>query len=114
MRLKCQPFVCWLMISLSIPARAADEISVDLVPPRLEAAIDRGLSFLQQHQNADGSFGEGAWRTGETGLALLAFLSAGHTSEIGPYGQTVRKAIDYVVRLNPAGGYFGSEGGMMY
>lgn len=42
-----------------------------------------------------------------TGLALLAFLSAGHTPDVGRYGMVVRGAADYLVRQTPPDGYIG-------
>ncbi len=63
-------------------------------------AIDRGLEYLHLHQNSDGS-----WTAGDnqgrdpaiTALCVMAFLSAGHVPGEGPYAETVRKGITYVM-----------------
>jgi len=61
-------------LALATPALAATDDEVN-------AAVDRGLKYLEAQQQADGSFqghwhGEG-YKTGETALALLALLKAG-------------------------------------
>jgi hypothetical protein len=68
--------------------------------PRTEAAMRRGLKFLSEDQNPDGSWGDPG-RTadvGITGLCALAFMSAGHQPDRGLYGTPLRKATDYLVR----------------
>jgi len=84
-------------------------------PPNPDAAIARGLSFLARQQNSDGSFDGGGPRVATTGLCLLAFLSAGHTPDIGRYGLNVRNAVDFLLNQNPENGYFGKiDGSRMY
>jgi hypothetical protein len=49
-----------------------------------------------------------------TALGLLAFLSAGHTPDVGKYGLTVRNALDHLVNINPDNGWYGGDGARMY
>ena len=78
-----------------------------------EAAVERGLAWLAAHQ-----FDDGGWRfdletcpqcagncrnsgfrsstTDATGLALLCFLGAGYTHEVGPYQSHVAKGLYYL------------------
>jgi hypothetical protein len=89
----------------------------------LDAAVDRGLAYLARQQHPDGSFdaypreakeGEG-YRMATTGLAVLAFLSAGHTPDVGRYGMVVRNAADSLAAGVPEDGYVGKiDGGRMY
>lgn len=77
--------------------------------PASEAALDRGLAWLARNQGPEGN-----WESNDLGLVsmgALAFLSAGHTPGHGKYGDTVQRALDYVVKqakptglLNIAGG----------
>lgn len=90
-----------------------------------EEAVARGLRWLAAAQLNDGSWNAqatGAGRenrtvgstvyqgigrnadTGLTGLALLAFLSAGHTHAQGEYAPTVRKGLEYLVSQQLATG----------
>jgi hypothetical protein len=83
-----------------------------------ERAVELALAYLAAHQRNDGSWsfdlnlapcngqckhsklpnsGSATPVTGATGLALLAFLGAGHTHhQAGPYQETVRRGIYYL------------------
>ncbi|MCA8988232.1 MAG: terpene cyclase/mutase family protein [Planctomycetaceae bacterium] len=79
-----------------------------------EKAVERGLVWLASHQREDGSWSfdhrpkdkpEQAreWGslsncpTGATGMALMAFLGAGHVhTESGPYQQVVFRGLEYL------------------
>lgn len=101
--LSCMPGVA------STSAAAADRPTL---PPKLDDSVERGLAFLAKQQQADGSFAdEPSYRTAETGLALLAFLSAGHTPEVGRYGMVVRAAAEHLTGAVPKDGYVGSTPG---
>ncbi len=83
-----------------------------------EAAVQAGLQWLVHAQSSDGSWnakrfgagtetgalGESRYGTGDkadtgiTGLALLAFLSAGHTHLQGEYRSTVQHGLEYLLR----------------
>jgi len=94
--------------------------------PESEAAVSAALVWLSSHQNADGAWdpaqhgggretrtlghdrqnaGAGA-DTGVTGLALLAFLGAGHTHQSGDYPDTVRRGLSYLRRIQASNGSF--------
>jgi len=80
---------------------------------RSEAAVAAGLRWLAKNQSDDGSWsseahgGRQQFTLGVTGLALLAFLGAGHTHlDEGPYKETVAKAIQYILREQNDRGYF--------
>ena len=84
-----------------------------------EAAVEAGLAWLAAAQSDDGSWnakqfgagmetqalGETRYGTGEkadtgiSGLALLAFLSAGHTHVQGKYQKTVERGLSYLLRV---------------
>jgi hypothetical protein len=86
-----------------------------------EAAVERGLDWLAAHQNANGSWslhnfhinckhprcadaGTVASDPAGTGIALLPFLGAGHTSKVGKHRQTVTRALHWLLsQQRPSG-----------
>jgi hypothetical protein len=67
-----------------------------------QTALQKGLDWLARNQGPEGN-----WESNDLGLVsmgALAFLSAGHMPGRGPYGETVDRAIGYVVRnAKPSG-----------
>ncbi|GIW97974.1 MAG: squalene--hopene cyclase [Pirellulaceae bacterium] len=95
-----------------------------------EAAVAAALRWLAENQSADGSwvaaehgggtetfaYGEHRYGTGKyadtgvTGLALLAFLGAGHTHQVGDYAATVRRGLEYLLAAQmPSGDLSGPK-----
>jgi hypothetical protein len=63
-------------------------------------ATERGLAFLANTQNPDGSFGDSPMFRGNlaiTALGGLALMAGGHTPGRGPYGSNVLRALQYVL-----------------
>ena len=59
-----------------------------------ESSVSKGLTWLKNHQNADGSWGEDRTKIPAlTALATLAFLAHGETPSSQEYGTCVLKAI---------------------
>ena len=89
-----------------------------------------GLEWLARHQSPDGRWdadnymsngdpklgalctgkGSAMYDVGVSGLALLAFLGAGHTHREGPHKLTVRKGLKWMKSQQDAEGCFGSRG----
>lgn len=98
------------------------------VTPEHEAAVERGLRWLAEHQNADGSWTakigfklnseyretSEAGHIGVTALAGTAFLAGGHTPARGEYSDTVARALDYVLSGVQEDGYITLNGSRMY
>ena len=91
--------------ALEVPAIMAARMSGDprkkamVDNPRskeCEAAVLRGLNWLKNHQNADGSWSPG-YHSAMTGFALLAFLGHGETPGSADYGAAVQKGIDWLI-----------------
>lgn len=94
-----------------------------------EAAVEAALAWLAKAQEPDGHwdplrFGGNVERnvlgqaranagahaeTGITGLALLAFLGAGQTHRDGEHAATVKRGLDYLVRVQGANGNLGGQ-----
>ncbi|MFH0880014.1 MAG: prenyltransferase/squalene oxidase repeat-containing protein, partial [Lentisphaerota bacterium] len=69
-----------------------------------EAAVVKALAWLKRNQNPDGSWGPS--KTAMTGLGLLTFLAHGETTASEEYGQTVEKAIRFLVSQQDPEGRF--------
>jgi hypothetical protein len=91
--------------------------------PDTEAAVKAALAWLAANQEAGGHWsaarhgatldrtrsgadvpGDMQPGTGVTGLALLAFLGAGHTHQGEQYQDNVRRGLDYLLRVQAADG----------
>lgn len=111
-----------LAASLSIRANPGDGTLpqpvdyVDHLNPEAIKAIDRGLAYLANSQNRDGSFGDTALFRGNlavTSLAGLALMAGGHLPGRGAYGNTVTRALQFVLskeQKSPPGFLNNSDG----
>ncbi len=67
-----------------------------------ELAVTNGLKWLARVQQPDGGWDfidakySGEYRTAATGMALMAFLGAGHTHEKGSYQTQVKRGIEFL------------------
>ena len=66
--------------------------------PECEDAVVKALNWLKASQSSDGSW-TGSRQTAMTGLALLAFLGHCETPLSKDYGDTVLRAITYLVNI---------------
>jgi hypothetical protein len=69
---------------------------------KTESAVEAALRWLARHQEADGhwdpkKWDNGAGPVGMTGMALLAFLGAGHTEKAGKFRDNVRRAQQWLI-----------------
>ncbi len=89
-----------LAIAGGVLGRHGTALAVDAdTQKKVDDAIVRALDFLASQQ-----LPEGAWRsdsygecTAATSLACMAFMSAGHTPGVGPYGDLINKGIRWVM-----------------
>lgn len=85
-----------------------DPIQGNELRPEVLAAVDRGLAYLADVQNADGSFGRTggyASHAGISGLAGLAFLAQGNTPGRGKYGENVTNVLDFLLSHTGRSGF---------
>ncbi len=72
------------------------------VTPASERALQKGLEWLARNQGAEGNWNSN--NLGLVGMGALAFLSAGYLPGRGRYGNTVRRALNYMTRnAKPSG-----------
>src|SRR2546422_978725 len=103
-RRRTLPALCLLLIGASVPAQQPR--------PRdpLEQRIDKALAFLKTQQEADGAWLAGGTKShAVTGLAVMAFLSAGHVPGEGPYADTIDKGLRWILRHQHANGLFEAD-----
>ncbi|MBS3733670.1 MAG: terpene cyclase/mutase family protein [Phycisphaerae bacterium] len=101
-------------------ASAADDAeTLPAYHKQVDAAIDRGLTYLLSKQQDNGAFEcpmEG--NTGVTSLCVMALLAKGYTPETPPAGEAINRAIDYVVSTQADNGMLvapkGASHGPMY
>lgn len=81
-----------------------------------ENAVDLALQWLAYHQEPEGNWsakkteGDSDYANpGITGLALLAFLGAGHTEKIGKYKENVRRAVRWIISEQREDGAIGTK-----
>lgn len=83
----------------------------DKIPAQVELIYERGLRYLAETQNKEGSWDD---NTGSepavVGLCVAAFLAHGEDPQHGPYAENIRKGIDYIIsKQNSSNGYIGSS-----
>ncbi len=77
---------------------------------QIDTAVDRGLEFIARHQQADGSFMTlKSGQPGVSSLCIMAFLSRGHVPGMGPYGDQLERAIEFVLSTQHASGVLSIE-----
>jgi hypothetical protein len=64
-----------------------------------ERAVIKALEWLKNHQEPNGSWSPKQYGSAMTGLALLTFLAHGETPDSEEYGETVQKAIQWLVNF---------------
>ncbi|MCI0460583.1 MAG: terpene cyclase/mutase family protein [Gemmataceae bacterium] len=87
-----------LVLVVLLAPGASTQPDADEGQKRVKDSVDRALLFLQRVQEADGSW---TARDGKnaaiTGLAVMAFLSAGHVPGEGPYADTLERGVRWVL-----------------
>ncbi len=95
------------------PARGASELANLEISPQAVRSVSKALDFLATQQGRDGSFSGpgGQHRAAMTGMAGLAFLSAGHTPGRGKHAKVVTKAVEFLLKLQDHEGCYADDGG---
>ena len=103
-----------LVVAIAFPSttRAQDGLPAgegEAVPPKVEEAVDRALTWMAANQKPDGTWPQaGSSTTAVPSLAVMAFLARGHVPGQGPYGDLLHKTIDFVLAAQQESGLLSS------
>lgn len=95
-------------VSAATAAKAKEDLGNDA-----RTAVKRGLDYLAKTQEEAGNW-KSKHKVSMTGLAVMAFLAAGHMPGQGEHGDVIKKGIDYVLTNQHPSGYYGKDGSRMY
>jgi hypothetical protein len=101
---------CSIVLAAPRAARADDE---HLLTPEARAAIERGLAFLANSPNPDGSWGD-SHHAANTAVTLMAFMVTGQFPGRGPNGPNLDQAVHFLLETQREDGYFGGKQHGMY
>jgi squalene cyclase len=82
----------------------------DISPAELDRIYLKGLNYLVKTQEPDGSWSDTAYgkEPAVIGLAIMSMLARGDDPNTGPYSQSIRRGLDYILRqMNKKTGYIG-------
>ncbi|MFT4550001.1 MAG: hypothetical protein ACI9UA_001870 [Pseudoalteromonas tetraodonis] len=98
-----------IAVALCQEVRADDAGVIADLTSEAEKSIELGLEFLVKTQKADGSWGDGN-KVAYTSLSLMAFMVKGDMPEQPPFGDTMAKGLDYLLKQSKSGrGYMGTS-----
>ena len=82
-----------------IQATAENAPAEQEITPKLEDAVRRGFEYLRRQQKPDGSFGQGRYgeHIGVSSLCGIALMADGNLPGRGDFGESVQKALDFVI-----------------
>lgn len=63
----------------------------------IDKAIEKGLDFLVKQQKKTGAFGQQGYEVAITSLVGMAFMAQGSVPYKGKYGESVAKAVKYII-----------------
>jgi hypothetical protein len=78
-------------------AAHANIVRGDEITDAQKDAVEKGLAWLAHNQASNGEYSHGMSSAGITGLAGLAFMSAGNLPGRGKYGENVARALKFVL-----------------
>lgn len=108
-----RPLVLGLCLVLLTTASApAQQSTSKKKKSAIDESVDKALAFLHNTQKSDGSWTAGnRSHVGVTGLAVMAFLSSGHTPGEGKYGKTISKGVEWMLTRQKPNGLIADDGG---
>ena len=98
------------VLKMATTLHARDEVAgraAQLINPATDRAIERGLAFLADSQEDDGTFGLNGYRrnAGVVALSGLAFVAAGSTPGRGRFSTPVERCLAFLLHQCQANGF---------
>jgi hypothetical protein len=91
--------LAWAAGGIGLPRVHARDAIAEALESRRRRAIRRGCAFLAKKQNKGGSFGpEEKAIVALTSLAVLALMADGSTDGRGPYGEQVKRGLNFLLK----------------
>lgn len=91
-------------------AQALEIRTGDPVPRDVREMYDRGLRFLADSQDENGSWPTGHRGAGVPGMAIMCFMASGEDPNYGIYSGNIRRAIRNIILMqDKQTGYFGNS-----
>lgn len=97
------------VLMITVLPLTGQDVKVAELPPEVESAIARGLQALLKSQQPDGSWGN--HKVASTSLSLMAFMVKGQFPGRPPNGQSLARAVDFLVQTakKHPDGYMGAS-----
>jgi hypothetical protein len=101
---------CFLFASIAGNAQELFIEKSDISAKEVDRVYLKGLQYLVRNQTAEGAWKDAPYggEPGVVGLALLSILAHGDDPNFGPYNQTLRRGLDFILKQqNEKTGYIG-------
>ncbi len=82
----------------------------DIAPTEVDKIYVKGLQFLNRTQTPEGNWPDRSYGSepAVVGLAVVSMLAHGDDPNFGPYSQSIRRGLDYILKqMNSQTGYIG-------
>jgi hypothetical protein len=108
LRFRFSSLVFFVSLLFFLPGTRAfaqdDGVSEPIISEEIRSLIDGGLEWLALQQERSGAWSTGApggtqYRGAMTGYVLLSYMGSGHLPREGPYGESLQRAVDYLVGI---------------
>ena len=105
--------IFWFVVVPAVAESLRGDEHIDFVEitPQTREAIERGLRYLADSQQEDGSFGGQRYErhVGITGLACMAFMADGHVPGRGEYGSEVERGLNFILQSASESGLIAAD-----
>lgn len=91
-------FILSLNVSCKLSAQIASVQYGESVPASVKVINERALKFLVSNQSENGSWpGGDGYGSGVVGICVMAMMASGEDPDYGPYAESIRRSLRYVI-----------------